>query len=86
LTENEFHVSRDDLDSQNAMEEKIMKWVDRAANHEVTPSKQITLCKLLIKRLKKNSELRIKVEKVWTTLPDPQQKIKTLLSVIGFVR
>jgi hypothetical protein len=49
LTESEFHVSRDDLDSQNAMEEKIMKWIDRAADHEITISKQNNLCKLLIK-------------------------------------
>jgi hypothetical protein len=48
LTESEFSVSRDDLDSQNAMEDKIMQWIDRAANHEITISKQNNLCKLLL--------------------------------------
>jgi hypothetical protein len=41
---------------------------------------------ILIKRLKKNSKLRIQVEKVWAAIPIPQQNSKNLLSVMGGLR
>ncbi len=86
LTVNEFHTKRDDLHGQLAMEEKLMKWLDQAPASETTPSEQTSMCKLLIKRLIKDSELRIEVEKQWNNYSPLDTNVKSLLSLIGAVR
>ena len=86
LTVSEFHTKRDDLHGQLAMEEKLMKWLDQAPASETTPSKQTSMCKTLIKRLMKDSELRIEVEKQWNNYSSLDINVKSLLSLIGAIR
>ncbi len=86
LTVDEFHTARDDLHGQLAMEEKLMKWLDQAPAAETTQSKQTAMCKVLIKRLMKDSELRMDVERQWNNYSSLDTNVKNLLSLIGAVK